>query len=175
MQKKVFGDVTIPKNKIYKDNLKKEIKNIKEDIIKDCLKTKSKTVLSFNFQVFTKHHNKLYSLFIDSCKKKLKKFSVVNNPTKLWSYFTDKNFHEGDIWHNHIGTCTICGVLYLETAKDCGIEFEDNNKIIYIEPKNYDLLIFPGSLNHRPIISNNKKRISINFEVFCHESINQIF
>ena len=158
---------------LYKDNLKKEIKNIKEDIIKDCSKTKKNA--NYSFQVFTKYHDKLYSLFTKSCKKKLKKFNIINTPTKLWSYFTDKDYHEGDTWHNHINTCTICGVLYLETVKDCGIEFEHDNKIFYIEPKNYDLLIFPGFLNHRPLISNNKKRVSLNFEVFCHEPSNQIF
>ena len=105
----------------------------------------------------------------------LKKFNIIHIPTKLWSYFTDKDYHEGYTWHNHIKTCTICGVLYLETVKDCGIEFEHDNKISYIEPKNYDLLIFPGFLNHRPIVSKDKKRVSINFEITCHESSNEIF
>ena len=45
---------------LYKDNLKKEIKNIKEDIIKDCSKTKKNA--NYSFQVFTKYHDKLYSL-----------------------------------------------------------------------------------------------------------------
>ena len=162
--------------KIYVDNLEREVKDIKEDIINDCLKTKmNDRNANYNFQIFTKHHDKLYSLFLKRCEKNLKKFNIIHIPTKLWSYFTDKDYHEGDTWHNHIKTCTICGVLYLETVKDCGIEFEHNNKISYIEPKNYDLLIFPGFLNHRPIVSKDKKRVSINFEITCHESSNEIF
>ena len=164
------------RKKIYTDNLEREVKDIKDDIINDCLKTRMNVDKStFNFQIFTKHHDKLYSLFITSCKKNLKKFNIKNIPTKLWSYFTDKTYHGGYVWHNHIKTCTICGVLYLETVKDCGIEFEHDNKIIYIEPKNYDLLIFPGFLNHRPGVSKDKKRVSINFEILCQESSNEIF
>ena len=158
---------------VYIDNLEREVKDMKEDIINDCLKTKKNA--TYNFQIFTKHHNKLYSLFKNSCKKKLKKFNIINVPTKLWGYFTDKDYHKGDTWHNHIKTCTIGGVLYLETVKDCGIEFEHNNKITYVEPKNYDLLIFPGFLNHRPIVSKDKKRVSLNFEISCHEPSNEIF
>mgnify|MGYP003126065115 CR=1 FL=1 len=159
--------------KIYLVNLERKVKDIKEDIINDCLKTRMNA--DYNFKIFTKHHDKLYSLFIDSCKKNLKKFNISNTPTELWSYFTDKNYHKGYVWHNHTKTCTICGVLYLETVKDCGIEFEHNNKITYIEPKNYDLLIFPGFLNHRPFPSKENKRVSINFELSCSESSNEIF
>ena len=79
---------------------------------------------------------------------------------------TDENYHEGEVWHNHKNTCSLCGVLYLKTVKGCGIELRHKNKISYIEPKTYDLLIFPGFLDHKPLISKTKKRVSLQFEIF---------
>jgi len=67
------------------------------------------------------------------------------------------------------------GVLYLEIVKDCGIQLKYENKIIYIEPKKYDLLIFPGFLDHLPIVHKTKKRISLQFEITCEEDANNIW
>ena len=151
----------------YKDNLKKEIKGIRKELIKDCLNsTKNRIPGAFNHSVETKHHDKLYSLFIDSCKKHVKNMQVRDTPTKLWTYYTDKDYRGGYVWHNHINTCSLCGVLYLKTVKGCGIELRTENKITYVEPKDYDLLIFPGSLDHRPLMSLTKTRISLQFEIF---------
>jgi len=152
----------------YLDNLKKDIKDIKEELIKECIEsTKKKINNYYNYQVISKYHDKLYSLFINSCKKYFKDIKVHSTPTKLWTYCTDKNYLEGEIWHNHINSCTLCGVLYLKTVKNCGIDLRYNKKTTYVETKNYDLLIFPGFLDHKPRISKTKNRISLQFEIFC--------
>ena len=160
-------------NIIYIYNLKNEIKDFKKDIIKDCLKTRKNS--NYSFQIFTKHHKKLYSIFIKNCRKRLKKFKIIDKETKIWSYFTDKNYFQDGEFHDHVRTSTICGVLYLETIENCGIYFKYNNKIIYLEPKPYDLLIFPNFLKHKPVASKNKKRVSLNFELICSESTDKIF
>jgi len=161
-------------SRLYIYNLENEVKDIREDIINDCLKTKNRRT-DHNFEIFTKHHNRLYFLFKDRCRKSFKKCTIKNHPTKLYSYFTDKDYVHGETWHNHEKTCTICGVLYLKTIKGYGIELNHNDKNIYFEPKDFDLLIFPGFLYHRPIIHKTKTRVSLQFEVFCNESSEEIF
>jgi|TARA_R100001086_G_scaffold243849_1_gene172965 hypothetical protein len=159
----------------YIDNLKKEVKDIRSQLIDDCIiSTKNKIHNHYNYEVFTKHHKALYSLFIKSCKKYFKNLKIHNTPTRLWSYCTDKDYTEGEVWHNHIKSCTLCGVLYLKTVKNCGIDLRHNNKITYVEPKNYDLLIFPGFLDHKPRISKTKKRISLQFEIFCDKDVTHL-
>ena len=96
-----------------------------------------------------------------------KDLKVLDKPYSLYSYYTDKYYPGGYVWHNHKRTCNLCGVLYLKTVKGCGIELRHNNDIVYFEPKNYDLLIFPGFLDHRPLMSLTKKRISLQFEIMC--------
>ena len=61
-------------NIIYIYNLKNEIKDIKKDIIKDCLKTRKNS--NYSFQIFTKHHKKLYSIFIKNCVLKHTLFNI---------------------------------------------------------------------------------------------------
>tara|TARA_Y100001973_G_C5177644_1_gene323023 strand:- start:1237 stop:1731 length:495 start_codon:yes stop_codon:yes gene_type:complete len=159
----------------YIDNLKKEVKDIRKQLIDDCiLSTKNKIHNHYNYEVFTQHHETLYSLFIKSCKKYFKNLKIHNTPTRLWSYCTDKDYTEGEVWHNHIKSCTLCGVLYLKTVKNCGIDLRHNNNITYVEPKNYDLLIFPGFLDHKPRISKTKKRISLQFEIFCDKDVKHL-
>ena len=164
------------KRVIYKENLKSKIKSIKKKIVKDVLKTRYKQTDNFhNFQIFTSHHDYLYSLFTKMCIKNLKKFTILDVPLEIHSYFTDKSYYGGEVWHDHLKTCTICGVLYLVTVNNCGIQFEYDDKIIYVEPKDYDLLIFPGFLKHRPIVSRDKRRVSLNFELSCIEQGKEIF
>jgi hypothetical protein len=59
----------------------------------------------------------------------------------------------------------------MKTQENSGLEFEST----YVEPDDFDLLIFPGHLNHRPIISNKKTRIVLNLELRCIESNYDIF
>ena len=159
---------------IHKVNIKKFItKELVDDILIDALKTRHKQF--YNFEVFTKHKEKLYNIFIKESRYILNKFTLKDEDFKLWCYYTDHTFHKGDTWHNHIDTSTINGVFYLKTVKNKGIEFENNGDRAYFEPIDYDLLIFPSYLNHRPLNSKFETRISLNMELRCNESVYEVF
>ena len=117
----------------------------------------------------------LYKLFIDYSKKLLNKFSIKNSNFKVFCYFTGLNNYDPNEWHYHQNTATINSVLYIKTIKDCGINFKNNNECWYVEPKDFDFLIFPAFLNHLPITSKNQQRISLNLELKCNESDKEIF
>jgi hypothetical protein len=167
------------KRPVYKLNLKKELKNKKAEMVKDILKSKDKAgdyqKANYSFEVFTKYNAYLYDLFIKKSKKLLNKFTIKNLNLKVWCYFTGPDDSEKDIWHNHIRTSSINSVIYLETVKKHGIEFETGKEYWYVEPKNFDLLIFPGFLNHRPVTSSTRQRISLNLELKCNEKDKDIF
>ena len=102
-------------------------------------------------------------------------YSRINSENLILK-LTDKHDDNPNYpWHNHINTSTINGVLYLETIPKHGIKFKYDNKITYKEVKPYDLLIFPNFLDHVPIISKLKRRISLNFELNCVEKSEEIF
>ena len=65
-------------------------------------------------------------------------------------------------------------MLYLDT-QDKGIDFRYDNNEVYIKPNNDDMLIFPGSLDHRLHPSVDKERISLNLEIRCKENENKLF
>jgi len=158
---------------IHKVNIKSQIIDYVDDIKNDIIKTRYKQ--NFNFEVFTEYKDKLYNIFIEESKKVLNEFTLKDENFRLWCYYTDQSYHKGNTWHNHIKTSTINGVLYLKTVKDTGIEFEHIGKTTYIEPEDFDLLIFPDYLNHRPLTSNTEPRISLNIELRCNETSKEIF
>tara|TARA_R100001086_G_scaffold143811_1_gene75771 strand:- start:135 stop:674 length:540 start_codon:yes stop_codon:yes gene_type:complete len=169
---------------VYKFNLKKELKNKKEEIVRDILKAKHEAGAPpyrikqrefANFEVFTKYNDYLYDLFIKKSEKLLNPFTLKNTPLKVWCYFTGLGNHVEDTWHNHTRTSNINSVIYLETVKDYGINFKTDKESWYIEPKNFDLLIFPGFLSHKPVTSNIQQRISLNLELKCNEEDKDIF
>ena len=158
-------------------NLKKELKNKKDEIVKDILvDEKNKKKSGYNFQVFTKYNNYLYDLFIRNSIKLLNPFTIRDPQLKVWCYFTGLGNHiEEDIWHNHTRTSNINSVIYLQTLKDHGIKFENGNESWYVEPENFDPLIFHVFLNHRPVTSQTQQRISLNLELKCNETDKDIF
>jgi len=164
---------------VYKFNLKKELKNKKAEIIKDILRSKEKAgdykTKGYNFEVFTKYNDYLYDLFIKKSEKLLNPFTLKNTPLKVWCYFTGLGNHVEDTWHNHTHTSNINSVIYLETVKDYGIKFKMGTKSWYVESKDFDLLIFPGFLSHKPVTSNIQQRISLNLELKCNEEDKDIF
>jgi len=162
---------------VHQFNLKKELKDIKEEIVKDILEDKKKREKSgYNFQVFTKYNDYLYDLFIKKSRKLLNPFTIKDPQLKVWCYFTGLGNHlNEDIWHNHIRTSNINSVIYLETVKNHGIKFKIGEESWYVEPQNFDLLIFPGFLNHLPITSKTQQRISLNLELKCNEADKDIF
>ena len=158
---------------IHYFSAKEDIKNFKEDLIKECIVQRKKEKGGFNFNLKTKYINNLYDIFIQSAKKILKPFTLKNKDLKVWCYMTDNTFNN-TCWHNHKESSTINCVIYLQIGKE-GISFKIKNKEIYIEPNNGDMLIFPGSLEHRPKPSTNNKRISLNLELNCNENEKEIF
>ncbi len=84
------------------------------------------------------------------------------------------NMYSKTGWHNHKDSATINSVIYLK-IKDKGISFKQNNKQMYLEPNNGDMLIFPASLDHKPRPSTDDKRISLNLELKCYEKENEVF
>ena len=56
------------------------------------------------------------------------------------------------------------------------LDFLIVDKLLAYQPKNFDLLIFPNYMIHRP--TQNKKeewRISINMEIMAKENVNELF
>ena len=171
----------LDKNKpVYTFNVKEELKDKKDDIIKDILKAKRKhdqiETTNYNFEVATPYHDDLYNLFIKKSKGFLNSFTLADLPLKVWCYFTGASRPvKKDIWHNHLRTSNINAVLYLKTLVDHGIQFKMGKESWYLEPQNFDLLIFPGFLDHRPVTSTTQERISLNLELKCNETEKDIF
>jgi|TARA_R100000081_G_C4685735_1_gene99885 hypothetical protein len=161
------------KNLIYCFSIEEDIKNFKEDLIKECVNQRKEEEGGCNFKVQTKYINNLYKIFIDCAKKILKPFTIKNKNFTVWCYMTD-NMYSKTGWHNHKDSATINSVIYLK-IKDKGISFKQNNKQMYLEPNNGDMLIFPASLDHKPRPSTDDKRISLNLELKCYEKENEVF
>ena len=160
-------------NLIHSMNVEKEVSHLTESIINDALKTRYQQ--AYNFEVITNHKDYLYNLLIEKSKNVLNNFTIADKNFRIWCYFTDDTYYKGNTWHNHLNTSTINAVLYLQTVKGKGIEFDHNGEYFYYEPNNYDLLIFPDFLNHRPLTSKTERRISLNLELNCLEDSKDIF
>ena len=181
---------------LYVFNLKDEILPIRDHIISEASKNKYKA--SYNFSLSTEFDSYLYDIFIKKCES-LFDFTLLDQEFKLWCLYNDKSFLGGhNTWHNHIKSSTINGVLYLKTVEGCGLkyceEFETNQfdvyskffalyeidrNIQYIEPKDFDLFIFPNYMMHAPVVTADKikdeMRVSINLEIKCIENSINIF
>ena len=177
---------------INKVNVTRQIKPIKDQLINDALLSQyNRQEGIFNYEVNTNHRQYLYDMFIKHSRRLLNNFTLRDTNFKVWCYLTDETYSQGDTWHNHFNTSTINGVLYLKVVKGYGIEFKtdynntykqdipnreyNRDNVTYIEPNNFDLLIFPDFIDHRPLISKDKRRISFNLEIRCNESSKKIF
>ena len=161
------------KNLIHCFSIKEDIKNFKDDLIKECINQRKKEKGGCNFKIQTKYSDNLYKIFIDCAKTILKPFTIKNKNLMIWCYMTDSVYSD-TAWHNHMKSATINSVIYLQ-IQDKGISFRHNNKQIYLKPNNDDMLIFPAFLEHKPEPSNKDKRISINLELVCNENEREIF
>jgi len=158
------------KKKIIKKIL--ENKNIYEDYYK-C-KNGHSIPLNKDYNNFFK---KLYSKYYNFCYRKFNFTKHPHSKSTCWSYVSDKKYFE-EFWHNHIMSSTINGVYYLNVPKNDNvtIDFELNKNILTHKVSNYDLLIFPNYLNHKPNrCYKDGYRISINMEIICNESSVKIF
>ena len=103
---------------------------------------------------------------------------LPTNNDFCWAYCSN-NGDYAEIWHNHMKTSTINSVYYLNVPKCSGgeIEFDlGGGKVFKYKPKNFDLLIFPNYLRHRPLkVDSIDLRVSINMEFLCEEPPFYIF
>jgi len=171
--------VSVINNLIHLTNIKNKIELIKEELIQECINSKPKKYKdnkTFNYKVNSKHKEYLYNIFIEYALNNLNKFTLKNKDFNIWCYYSDNTFDKS-VWHNHINTSTINGVLYLQLPKENGgIDFIKNNIILNIKPRMYDFIMFPNYLNHLPYPSTTEeKRLSINLELRCNEDANYIF
>ena len=161
------------KNLIHCFSIEEDIKNFKDNLIKECINQRKEEKGGCNFKVQTKYIDTLYKIFIDCAKKILRPFTIKDNNFKVWCYMTD-NMYNDTGWHDHKKSATINSVIYLQ-IQDKGISFKQGNEQIYFKPDNGDMLIFPASLNHNLEPSTNDKRISLNLELLCNENEKEIF
>jgi len=186
------------KNKLlYKLNLRKEISPIRDEVILDASKTKHlANSAAYNFLVHSEHNDYICNTLLSECRNLLN-FSLAAENYDLWCMWNDNSFLEGsNKWHNHIKSSTINCVLYLKTVKGCGIKFcenleidqkdthlwkqyESGKDIQYIEPKDFDVYIFPDFMMHAPYypkdVLGDETRISLNYEIKCFEESTDIF
>lgn len=96
-----------------------------------------------------------------------------NNSRKCWLYSANNSHYFRGI-HNHRNTAMINGVYYFSVPKSAYYEgaltfFDrDNNDLWTYKPREQDMVIFPGFLNHEPSKSNTDTyRFAINMEILC--------
>lgn len=162
---------------IYKYNIKEELFNIYDDIIKECYEKRPIIMneLGNNFNLNSKYTKEIYKIFLIYLNKIFNKITLSDNDFNCWCYFSDNKFNKSR-WHNHIPTCSINGVLYLKIPKDNkGIDFKIKNEILNVIPNEFDLLIFPDFLDHYPYPSTNEPRIVLNLEIRCLEKSIELF
>jgi len=155
----------------------------KEELIQLILENKKlyhNEQFSYNFPI--KIDNKdffveLYEKFYNFCEKTFTFTPKTNSSNTCWVYISDKNDFK-EVWHNHLNTSTINSVYYLNIPENdyVTIDFELNGNIYTRKVNDYDLIIFPNYLNHKPNrCYKDGYRISINMEIICNESSEYIF
>ena len=115
----------------------------------------------------------IYDKFLDVLKENFyieqNKEKSVNTP---WLYFSTKDDF-AEVWHNHVRTSSFHCVYYVNVpdAKGGELEYEIDGIVYSYKPKNYDLIIMPNYLNHRPRVCESlEPRIALNMEMFSMES-----
>ena len=111
----------------------------------------------------------LYKKFTEKSENLFGKLNYEpDNSDKCWAFCP------------HVHDCTINSVYYLNVPKfndhECGpIMFSDDpnsGRWEFYQPKNDDLIIFPGDLHHDPnFVPTNEWRISVNMEIRCKNNI----
>jgi len=119
--------------------------------------------------------SQLYKIFYSLSKEILGTVTLSESNSKTcWANLSDADYYLSSI-HNHKNTATVNGVYYFNMPENCGGEldfYNNNNKVIQtISPKQSQLVLFPGYLNHKNRYCNSKQfRISINLEITCNET-----
>ena len=119
--------------------------------------------------------SQLYKIFYSLSKEILGTVTLSeSNSETCWANLSDADYYLSSI-HNHKNTATVNGVYYFKMPENCGGEldfYNNNNEVIQtISPKQSQLVLFPGYLNHKNRYCNSKQfRISINLEITCNET-----
>jgi len=167
--------MSFPHNLIIKQDINNKIKNIKDNLVLECMEQRKNLneEFSFNYEIQSKYTNYLYDILYQVSKDKLNNFNLKDINFKLWCFLTDKKFNKS-CWHNHTKTSSINCVIYLN-AQNKGIFFKYKDKEAYVLPEDNNMLIFPAFLDHCPETSKKEPRISLNLELRCHEPVEKIF
>ena len=159
---------------VFRTSLKKELEERQKEMIKQGLKSRRR---DFSFPVKINHdYSKLYVLFLKKLTKIFKKFTPVSNNHRCYVCVIDEKLYDNK-YHDHIGKSTISGCFYLELPESSGgIAFLKDKKETIIKPNPFDLLIFPSNILHKPLKPKfGERRISVNVELSCEETAEQIF
>lgn len=145
---------------------------VKKSIERNYKKYPPDNQLGFNFPIKETTHffRDLYQDFAKSSYKIFGGFNLKsNNSSSCWCYRSNKKSY-ASVFHHHSSSATINGVYYLKANKG-SISFLKNSEYLTYFPEDYELLIFPGTLTHKPDPPSSKKiRYSINMEILTEES-----
>ena len=89
-------------------------------------------------------------------------------PTTL-NIYLQNNEHSANLWHDHVLTSTINGVIYFNLPKSGGgFEFNYQGDISQLMPQEGKIYLFPYWLLHRPLPQEDEDyRFCINLEYLC--------
>lgn len=150
---------------------------ISNTIEKNYRKYPPNNITNFNFPILEKDNffRLLYDDFIKINLEIFKNFTVKsNNKNICWCYRSSKKYYNS-FFHDHSTSSVINGVYYLKSRRG-SISFLKNGKYLKYFPEDNELLIFPGSLTHKPDRPlSRKKRYSINMELMTEESFLFLF
>ena len=118
--------------------------------------------------------NGLYDKFYKVAQQ-LFNFKVSEKSKRIcWACITNNKYYDF-VPHNHIKSSTINAVYYLNIPKvnkklSGPVKFKVDNKWVYYQPENNELIFFPNYLIHDATKHDSKEwRVSINMEILCKE------
>lgn len=138
----------------------------------------TKNTLGYNYLVNSDHKffTDLYSKFLDVSESIFPDMTISPiNSSKIWGYRANKK-EWASVFHDHEKTATINAVYYFDLSPCDSISFQKDGKVFTYSPEKYELLIFPGTLKHKPDRPlRNKIRYSINIEIITIQSAHYLF
>jgi hypothetical protein len=121
---------------------------------------------------------KLYNSYLLSCFKLFGHFTLSKqNKSICWAYCSNKTDYNS-YWHDHKKSSTINAVYYINIPQNSrgplflrNLKNNNEYQVFSYFPKNYDLIIFPDYLEHKPIPpSSSEYRVCINMEIMCESA-----
>lgn len=120
----------------------------------------------------SKNFKKVYEKFVTKSREIFQNVELTAQNSQACHCFCQNNEYWDFNPHIH-ENCDINAVYYLKVPENSGpIVFTDdiqNGQWEQYQPKEDDLIIFPGDLWHDPLFTSSKEwRISVNMEIQCH-------